>query len=365
MAQVKNTSACAEETDTKKETGVKVGGKRSRSKRAIKKPSVLDVTPKWNVQEKHKLLEGIKRHGADEYALIAAHVKSKTAEDVEAYIEHLRRNETRPQAKKRRGKRSPIEAWTELITEMVFNEPYDYSKEVSKVFSLIARNEHLEPSGVPRLRWQKIYQFISDLLEDKAEIQELSDIESHIVYDMLDQLGDLIHSSDTDTQTRMLIRKYALLNSETNDATEEGKIHRNRCLQKALTNDFDYNSTDPYVPLQTDHAQEEESSIKASASSLSLKNDKIKASASSLYLSEMPENSEASGSGEVSCKMSLSQTEVREQTNDTNTAADSRKSTYSNVTPYTFEFKKPPYFTLNPLCIPTNLLPFKPKIEYC
>jgi len=278
----------------------------------------------WHIVEKTKLLTAIRRFGFENVEVLSDMVKTRSKDEVETFIKKINSDAPRPTKKKKKAggrqradpiiKKSPIELWSELIHEITINEPYDFSQDVSKVFNMIAKFEEFQPSGLPRLNWKKMYQFLADLLEDKAELQELSDVESHILIDMMQGLGDVLHSSDTHLQHRLLTLKFSMLDGDGTEKTSNPR--RQDSINRAFNNDFDYKGDGTYTGPRRKAAFRKS---RESSESGSVKEESIGAGPSR--------------------------------------AADETDDDIA-------EFKKPQLFTLNPLCIPTSLLPLKPRVDY-
>lgn len=280
---------------------------------------------KWTVVEKTKLLEGIRRFSEDNIDILSNIIQTRTPDEVTEYMDYLKqhrpgkvfKNKNEDEAPENTDNKSPVEQWAELVAEMTYYEDKNFSDYIPKVFGLIARNESFAPSQIPRLNWRNIYKFISDLLHDKIDLQELTNVECHVVLDMIQQLGDTLHTSDKDVHSKLLTAKYELLNTKLTDNSEEDRNRRQAAVHKALSNDFNFlgGSTEPQTSSVSSDDQ------------------------------ELPVPSGDDNSSTTEGKTS---------------SVTEKKSSPGNVQK---KFIKPKLYTLNPLCIPPPMLTLKPKSQ--
>ncbi|CAL1542216.1 unnamed protein product, partial [Lymnaea stagnalis] len=156
---------------------------------------------KWTQQEKIRLLEGLKRYGEDSDVL-AQIVETRSIEEIEKKIRSITAaGMIKGTDERLEGSgvvtKAPLEAWLDLMQDLKFYEPQDYSVMIPEMLGLITRNEHFKDSNIPNLDWRKIYQFLTDVTDDKCTVTSLTDIESFVVLDLMHSLGDKLHASDT------------------------------------------------------------------------------------------------------------------------------------------------------------------------
>ncbi|XP_005108570.2 uncharacterized protein LOC101855751 [Aplysia californica] len=367
-----------------------------RSARIQKSVTKFSEVKEWTVVEKTKLLEAVRRFSPDNVEVLSSIVGTKTPEEIADYIKTLSKmkpssRRTYQKTKDDDKEKSPMELWTELVNELVHYEPTDLGRCVTKVFGLITHNEEFAPSEQPRLSWRRIYQFLSDVLEDKAELQELSDVESHVVLDMMHGVGDTLHSSDTRVHQRLLTTKYKFLNTKLTELSEPARRRRYSLVHRGLHNDFDYleepsEVSDPTEPPTSCQENDDVTDVSAAAigntecspagyvtstsvsTCASAETSSSSAQQSALTSSSPPAPTPGhSGHREESPPLTAESPSLAPgvATGDCRDASSSSSANHSScgVSTTTKEFVKSKLFTLNPLCIPTSLLPLKPNID--
>uniref|UniRef100_A0A0B7AQU5 Myb-like domain-containing protein n=1 Tax=Arion vulgaris TaxID=1028688 RepID=A0A0B7AQU5_9EUPU len=355
--------------------------------------SKIKIQPKWSIVEKSRLLEALKRYDSHNISSIVKLVGTKSEEEVQDKITSLRGVESKKCTRNRvtgpGSEKAPIEAWIDLVHEMIKHEPADYSQLIPKVLGLITRNEKFEDTGNPQFKWRNIYQFLTDITDDRLEAQKLSDIESLVVLDMMHSLGDTLLKSDTAEQRQILDFKYNLLNFKSdnpNKYEKEINIHR---IAQALSNDF----------WDIEDAQQG-SSLSQSSSSSAVPNDSTQqlseTSSETRNGTDMTPESTATSfqhiqtssrlnvnigaSGTKPANFSPSSTlagqkystkQISEKHNSGNSSSHESSSAEDGNTSFGVKlrhsekfgkhFERPKYFSLNPLCVPTKRLALQPK----
>ncbi|KAH9504268.1 hypothetical protein Btru_064491 [Bulinus truncatus] len=196
----------------------------------------------WTLAEKNRLVEGIKRYGPDNYLSIAEYIDSKSAEQVEEKIKKVRSMyiKNSHQEKVSDSNREPVEVWMDLIQEMVTYDE-DFSSKLSEIFGLITKYEKkTTDESIPHLQWKNIYEFLSDMLENRIYVKTLTDVESLVVLDLMNNIYDTLQHSDVSEQSRALKTKFDLLNyksGQTSNYFVERKII-SWFISLALSNDF-------------------------------------------------------------------------------------------------------------------------------
>ncbi|BFZ13685.1 hypothetical protein BsWGS_16724 [Bradybaena similaris] len=346
------------------------------------------IHEKWTVTEKARLLEALKRYEPHNITSIAAVVGTKTEDEVDEKIQQLRtidcyRHSTDRVDGRRGPEEVPIEAWIDLVQEMTTHESADYSQFVPGMLGLIARNEQFADSGYTQLKWKNIYQFLADITEDKVDIHQLSDLEYLIVLDLMRNLGTTLLKSDTSMQRQVLDHKYNLLNYKSHSKTKimDREIIAHNIAQ-ALSNDF-WEPEEMASLLSHGSKSNVASSSQPSSSSVTASMVRTGAASSSPTNANVQVTETGSGrsppiqgtSMEASTSSTSTSHDNTDQQNNTQgngpeevnvaeTAASGQANSgvsllYSSRIGK--KFLHPKYFTLNPLCIPTQLLTFRPQ----
>lgn len=297
-------------------------GVKKKKYRCSRPRSRFSTSNKWSQQEKTRLLEGLKRFG-EECDVLAEIVETKSAEEIERKIRSIKATgRALGSAETLEGsgvvKKAPLEAWIDLIQDLKFYEHQDYSCLIPKILGLITRNEHFEDSGIPNLDWRQIYQFFTDITEDRCTVTSLTDIESFVVLDLMHKLGDMLRNSDTTEQRHALDLKYHLISLK-------------KSKQK-IAEAFGNNFSDPDdVQCLEQRASNGLNELEAMPQETTAIPSNISASSSEPTTKDSHDLSNPS--------------EVTPVTDDSNSVTD---------------FVKPKLYTLNPLCIAAQHLKLQP-----
>ncbi|CAG5131865.1 unnamed protein product [Candidula unifasciata] len=335
------------------------------------------VHQKWTLKEKSRLLEALKRYEPESISSIAKIVGTKSEEEVEEKIQCLRGVDNIRFANDRVDAngpdRAPIEAWIDLVQEMISFESADYSQFVPKILGLIARNEQFADSGYPELNWRHIYQFLADITEDRVDVLKLTDLEYLIVLDMMRNLGEELQKSDTFDQRQILDFKYNLLNLKPgipSKAEKETVVHS---ISQALSNDFwEPEEMESLLSHAAKSAATSSAQPSSDSSTSAVRLGMTSASPARIDLQTTRASSSTQGTTlEASTSSSSSDQGSSGQQNNNSqgtTAAKAEDGNQANAGAGLVHahgagqrFLHPKYFTLNPLCVPTQLLAFQPK----
>ncbi|XP_077985696.1 uncharacterized protein LOC144440245 [Glandiceps talaboti] len=197
------------------------GLRRSKRKRISRKPweesrgsaNMFTKQPNWSMKEKQALLDTLQKNGNHEnYVRISRVIRTKTPQEVKAYMEFLQRK-ARMSALSTEDEIfsvPPLQKWLNLASELSKLKGADYTEEIGKVMKLACLGEDspgsadtLGKTSLPAPNYPKIYEYLSDLLAGK-EPRQLSATDSWVVHDILQNLECEIKQSNTKEQEKFL-----------------------------------------------------------------------------------------------------------------------------------------------------------------
>ncbi|KAK3107121.1 hypothetical protein FSP39_007792 [Pinctada imbricata] len=176
----------------------------ARQKKGVKK--FVPRHTHWTIKEKKQLLQLLKSHSPNDVAAIQKNLKTKTKE----------------------------EHWLWLIKDLTSDEEVDYTKALGRVLSIAANFEDFPPPSSAIPDYRAIHKYISALLLGE-EIPELGPLESLVLLDQLHNLVDVLRTHDSTEQRKLMSWKYKMLASKVDMGNPHVSV--NRALQ-ALENDF-------------------------------------------------------------------------------------------------------------------------------
>ncbi|XP_061188136.1 uncharacterized protein LOC133196236 [Saccostrea echinata] len=321
---------------------------RARQPKAKEAFQPLNLT--WKVKEKRLLLRALKSHSPSDMEALHHVVKTKTKEEIEIFINKMKKGAIR-KIKASRGPKAPIEHWLTLLSDLTSQEKKDYTVNLGKVVSIIANLEEFPQPGPSTPDYKAIYKYISSMLSE-SELPELGKLEAAVILDLLHGLVDFLRSHNTTKQREIMQWKYGLL---------AGKVNMNDPLsalikaRKAIENDFsDFTSGNAGSNSQSSQAQ----------SSVDQTNVSVNQPGSSRHSSHQSSSQNNSGSGQSKSTTNSMSSAAGSRTNKSENPKRGRKPERKRTAASESTCpKKPTLFTMNPLCIPVNVIKMTPIIN--
>lgn len=290
----------------------------------------------WKLKEKKMLLQALKNFSPTDIESIQCVVKSKTKEEITHYIEKMKKGAVR-KIKANKAPKAPIEYWLNLLSDLTSQEKKDYTINLGKVVSIIANFEVFPEPGPSTPDYKAIYKYISGMLSE-SELPDLGKLESAVILDLLHGLVDFLRSHHTTKQREVMLWKYNLL---------AGKVDMNDPLQalikarKAIENDFS-----DLCP-ENGNSQSESSTAQSSTQN-SVENQP--------GTSTQPTQESVQSDTQINSKSRSSEKEPG-SIHTVKKCNLGKKRTSASKTPCP---RKPTLFTMNPLCIPVDLIKMTP-----
>lgn len=290
----------------------------------------------WKLKEKKMLLQALKNFSPTDIESIQCVVKSKTKEEITHYIEKMKKGAVR-KIKANKAPKAPIEYWLNLLSDLTSQEKKDYTINLGKVVSIIANFEVFPEPGPSTPDYKAIYKYISGMLSE-SELPDLGKLESAVILDLLHGLVDFLRSHHTTKQREVMLWKYNLL---------AGKVDMNDPLQalikarKAIENDFS-----DLCP-ENGNSQSESSTAQSSTQN-SVENQP--------GTSSQPTQESVQSDTQINSKSRSSEKEPG-SIHTVKKCNLGKKRTSASKTPCP---RKPTLFTMNPLCIPVDLIKMTP-----
>lgn len=290
----------------------------------------------WKLKEKKMLLQALKNFSPTDIESIQCVVKSKTKEEITHYIEKMKKGAVR-KIKANKAPKAPIEYWLNLLSDLTSQEKKDYTINLGKVVSIIANFEVFPEPGPSTPDYKAIYKYISGMLSE-SELPDLGKLESAVILDLLHGLVDFLRSHHTTKQREVMLWKYNLL---------AGKVDMNDPLQalikarKAIENDF------------SDLCPENGNSQSASSTAQSSTQNSVENQPGT---STQPTQESVQSDTQINSKSRSSEKEPG-SIHTVKKCNLGKKRTSASKTPCP---RKPTLFTMNPLCIPVDLIKMTP-----
>lgn len=301
----------------------------------------------WKLKEKKLLLQALKNFSPTDIESIQSLVKSKTKEEISHYIEKMKKGAVR-KIKANKAPKAPIEYWLNLLSDLTSQEKKDYTINLGKVMSIIANFEVFPEPGPSTPDYKAIYKYISGMLSE-SELPDLGKLESAVILDLLHGLVDFLRSHHTTKQREVMLWKYNLL---------AGKVDMNDPLQalikarKAIENDFS-----DLCP-ENGNSQPQSSTAQSSTQS-SVENQpgpSTQPTQDSVQSATQPTQESVQSDTQINSKSSSSEREPGSlQTAKKRNLGKERTKASKTPCP-----RKPTLFTMNPLCIPVDLIKMTP-----
>lgn len=313
---------------------------RSRRRRAGKATQIFQPNHvSWKVKEKKLLLQALRNHSPTDIEAIQSVVKSKTKEEIKHYIEKMKKGAIR-KIKANKAPKAPIEYWLNLLSDLTSQEKKDYTVNLGKVVSIIANFEVFPEPGPSTPDYKAIYKYISGMLSE-SELPALGKLESAVILDLLHGLVDFLRSHHTTKQREIMLWKYNMLG---------GKVDMSDPLQalikarKAIENDF------------TDLCPESGNSQPQSTTAQPSTHNPVENQPGP---STQPTKKSVSSETRANSKSSSSEKEPG-SVQTAKKCNPGKNRTVASKTPCP---RKPTLFTMNPLCIPVDLIKMTPIMK--
>nr|XP_022320741.1 uncharacterized protein LOC111122981 [Crassostrea virginica]XP_022320743.1 uncharacterized protein LOC111122981 [Crassostrea virginica] len=313
-------------------------GRQYRAKKAKPKVVFQAKNVSWKVKEKKLLLQALKNHSPNDLDAIQCIVKSKTKEEIQLFIDKMKKGIVR-NIRASRGPKAPIQYWLNLLNNLTSQEKKDYTVNLGKVVSIIANFEEFPEPGPTTPNYKAIYKYLSGMLAE-GELPDLGSLEAAVVLDLLHGLVDFLRSHNTAKQREIMLWKYSLLGYKV-DMTDP--MHALVKARKAIENDFsdlypkNSNKTQQSTPRQTSSSSQNADESQPGTSKQS--------DPQSVQAVSQTNNSQSTGS-----EVNGAQRRKRRRTTNRTVPSD---------TPCP---RKPTLFTMNPLCIPVDIIKMKPIV---
>ncbi|XP_071958893.1 uncharacterized protein [Antedon mediterranea] len=194
---------------------------RRHSSRTIRVPQKFDAAPVkhecnyWSLSQKQSLLktlttfskqyQQLRKLSPTHLKTLQKSIKTKSIENIEAYIESLTRIKTEKNTEVENAEDDPqLQPWVELLEDQAEATGLDCSSQISKMLSTASRDKHGSFSTDPDFK--RLYQWIDALVQDKT-LPELSNIDALIILDCMENLEMFINDVDTTEQKNLMIEK--------------------------------------------------------------------------------------------------------------------------------------------------------------
>ncbi|XP_062594639.1 uncharacterized protein LOC134256062 [Saccostrea cucullata] len=302
----------------------------------------------WKIKEKRLLLKALKRNSPSDMEALHNVVKTKSKEEIELFINKMKKGAIR-KIKASRGPKAPIEYWLALLSDLTSQEKKDYTVNLGKVVSIIANLEEFPQPGPCTPDYKAIYKYISCMLSE-SELPELGKLEAAVILDLLHGLVDFLRSHNTTKQREIMQWKYGLLAGKVNMSDPVSALIKAR---KAIENDFsDFSSGNAGSNSQPPQTQSPAAQTNVSDNQ----------PGPSRPTSQQSSKQNSSGSGQSKSTANSTPSAAGNRTNklEKRGRPPGKKRTVPSESPCP---KKPTLFTMNPLCIPVNVIKMTPIIN--
>ncbi|XP_067667019.1 uncharacterized protein [Haliotis asinina] len=206
------------------------------------------VKSKWTTTEKRQLISALRACPCEaSLEKVYKMVPSRTQQEVATEVLRLRNSVVQQGP----GLQTPIETWLDFAMEMVHYEEEDLSRSMARAMSIVSNYESFpQPEDTMSPNYKQLYKYLTAVLNGD-EPPKLSPLDSAVMLDLMHSLTDVLSTTDTRLQRKVMKWKFSMLNCKVDINNLQDTAARTR---RALTNVF---PDDLNVPYQVNSERKE------------------------------------------------------------------------------------------------------------
>ncbi|XP_046552045.1 uncharacterized protein LOC124261737 [Haliotis rubra] len=198
------------------------------------------IKSKWTTTEKRQLISALRTCPCEEsLEKVYNMVPSRTHQEVAAEVLRLRNSVVQQGP----DLQTPIETWLDFAREMVHYEEEDLSRSMARAMSIVSNYESFsQPEDAMSPNYKQLYKYLTAVLNGD-EPPKLSPLDSAVMLDLMHSLTDVLSTTDTRLQRKVMKWKFSMLNCKVDiNNLQDTAARTRRALTNVFPDDFNFPS---------------------------------------------------------------------------------------------------------------------------